>query len=603
MKKKTTLITVAIIASLTIIGIFTEKKEAAPSAQPVITGEKEEPVVVKTDDTQVKKEPEPDKTMIVQQLNQVIWVTTRVMEYNDARVLEEANQLLSESYLDMNLFEDPTLIEMVSEVRDLIVKSRINEGDRKIMEQEIAARRANAQWNAMTGVRAGGPGALSVLNLVVSAVQSYSTYRRELSEISRQFEQEKWKLDSEELKYLNTFQTNLLGEVATLVREHKFPDQWRLSMSDASALIVQLKGDDEESVLAYLQSEKAEETYQYLPEYWFHRGMREMKAAMKNPNNPDLETQALQSLKKYQGMHVSFRRSRDEVLAAAGVISLIQKQFERKKIEKAACVREIHEQIGRINKYSDAADLTNTWQDGLIIHDAYEWIGERDKAREHLLALLTQLQNASSSMILEDLNTSRLTNKRMTKIGSLAEPIAVCIAILNRSIETPKSRMEDNRMKDIIDSEYTAIQTKAEFYGTVSKARQEAIIIENIQGITCKVENDKVIVEVPWRFFLLHDVKCELWAYKDDTHREYYKWEAEKEEHVGKDNAISVKFTFTINLKDIKTIEFDILHNRMPVGLVYDIDDKKQTKLRAVRYGAKSDINDRRNRFYHWKNL
>lgn len=585
MKKTIFLIIVAIIVPLMSIVLFNEKKETAPKAKP-----KEAEQIAK-----------PDNTMIVQQLNQVIWVTTRVMEYNDARVLEEANQLLSESYLDMNLFEDPTLIEMVSEVRDLIVKSRINEGDRKIMEQEIAARRANALWNAMTGVRAGGLGASSALNLVVSAVQSYSTYRRELSEISRQFEQEKWKLDSEELKYLNTFQTNLLREVATLVREHKFPDQWRLSMSDASALIVQLKGDDEESVLAYLQSEKAEETYQYLPEYWFHRGMREMKAAMKNPNNPDLETQALQSFRKYQEMHVSFRRSRDEVLAAAGVISLIQKQFERKKIEKAACVREIHEQIGRINKYSDAADLTNTWQDGLIIHDAYKWIGERDKAREHLLALLTQLQNASSSMILEDLNTPR-TNKRM-KMGSLAEPIAVCIAILN-SIETPKSGEHINRMEDIINSEYTAIQTKAEFYGTISKERQEAIITENTQGITCKVENNEVTVEVPWRFFLLQDVRCELWAYKDDTHSEYYVWNAKKTEHVGKGHTVTgVKFTFAMDQKDIKTIEFDILHNRMPVGLVYDIDDKKQTKLRAVRYGAKSSLNDRRNRFSHWKKL
>lgn len=584
-KKKTIyLITVAIIVLLMSIVLFNEKEEPAPKAKP------EEAV----------QKAKPDKTMIVQQLNQVIWVTTRVMEYNDARVLEEANQLLSESYLDMTLFEDPTLIEMVSEVRDLIVKSRINEGDRKIMEQEIAARRANALWNAMSGVHSGGLSA-PTLNLVVSAVQSYSTYRRELSEISREFEKEKWKLDSEELKYLNTFQTNLLREVATLVREHKFPDQWRLSIADASALIVQLKGDDEAIVLAYLQSKKAEETYQHLPEYWFHRGMREMKAAVANSNDPNLEAQALQSFKKYQGMHVSFRRSRDEVLAAAGVISLIKKQFERNKIEKTACAREIREQIQRIIKYSDAADLANTWQDGLIIHDAYQWIGESDKAREHLLGLLTQLQNASSSMIMEDLNTPR-RNKRM-KMGSLAEPIAVCIAILN-SIETPQSGEHINRLEDIINSECTAIQTKAEFYGTISKERQESIITENIQGITCKVENKEVTVEVPWRFFLLQDVRCELWAYKDDTHSEYYVWNADKTEHIGKRQAVTgVKFTFNMNQKDIKTIEFDILHNRMPVGLVYDIDNKKQTKLRAVRYGAKSSLNDRRNRFSHWKKL
>lgn len=550
------------------------------------------------------------KQEVAQLLNQLVWVTARVMQYNDIRALEEASHTLSQNCLDLSKMDNAMIAELSQDIRELVVASRINNGERRLMEKEIAARRAKILWRALS--KAGNvSGDTLAINMGYAIVQGVGAYMDEKIDLPISADKKRMELNHRQLQTLAAFETKLSSKVATLEKMHGFPDEWRLSVSDAENLANQLKGKEDRDVMLYLQQAIVQERFRHLPEYWFHRGMRELKEA---EHAPELLPKAKESLLRYQAMNCIYRRSREEATAAIGIITILGKELSTRAAdhkEKESIEQDIRRQIERIEKYTNDADLAHTWQDWIAMHSAYKMVGDNAKAQRKLLDVLVQLKNESSTMVQQDLNR----DTSPSQIASLAEPIALCSAILIQNVFAADAKSPENQetlreLEKILSSEYGALQTKAEYYGRISEKKQREIVRKSIKGTSCAIKDGEVEFTIPWRFFLLEDVKCRLWAHKDRTRKETIDFAEIKPKSPqivwGEKEPSFVKIYFSDGKKAKAilerggSIELDILHERMPVGLVFD---KNSALPRAVRFGHKHTGTGAPERFMYWEKL
>ena len=630
-KKKKLVFILVLLCVLAIMWCFMVMRRAAP--QP--PAEPARPPVV----THPQPQHDEEKAeAMVQQLNQVMFVLTRILEYNDIRVLDEADALLSESYINLDVFNDESLIRMVTDIRRTIRKLQVDAGNRRIMEQCIAARRANAIWTALSGVSSpggvtrsspAGTAANVAVNLVLSSVKGYASYKKELNMISHDLEMQTWELDKEHLKTLSEFQSALFSGIAELVRAHRIPDVWRLSVQDSKALVIQLKGANPETVLRYLQDEATEQKYKHLPEYWYHRGMYEFKAAVVSEQAgvtpageliPEKARAAKKTFQHYQAQKLAYRRSRDAVNVAIAMLALLKDDHaaataaQKQEVEKA-----ILQQIQYIKTYSDDGDLANTWQDQFAIYTALISLGRRDEAYSHMELLLSRLENASSTIVQEDLKRNR--SKRA--IRGYAEPLSICTAALAADMvqerQMGNALTPSQKLIAIIDSEYAAFQAKAEWYGTISPEKQEKIVKDEIHGSLVESTKDgEVRVLIPWSFFMLEDIKCELWAYREGKGSPIVRVKEmlNKREFVANKAGEITKVRLTFDggdelesaLRKGNPIEVDVLHPRMPVGLVFarrSTQEKQDSALilKAVRYKQNASTSPPDGRFDRWVEL
>ena len=547
-------------------------------------------------------------TYIVQQLNQVIWVVAGVLSYNDVRFLEEADKVLSESYIDVTYINDPEIIRIIRDIRDLISDMRIEEGDRKIMEQEIAARRANALWDSLSSVSATGLNPAScTINLLSSSVQSYANYKRETKSIERDFKKQQWELDKKRLKELSDFNTELLEATAILMKSLGVTDDsQRLSVADAQALRDQLKGGYTEDVLTYLISERTEYAYRYLPEYWYHRGARMLKSADECKDAQLVKARkadARKCFETYQEMFSpSFRRSRDAVTVAAGMLKLLGEEYAKgDKSVKAQMLQ----QAAIIERFSDQADLSVWWQDNFILYTTYRALGERDKATKTMKLTVSALKTASSLMTLETISKP-IGQGSPRPVRSYAQPIALCMqAMSNEYIErvpignTPK-------YADVIDAflkeEYAAVQTKMSLAGKISEDKQAEIVKEtlgsppdnpNAEVVNCAIweyheSENAVIFQIPIKFFLTDDTDCSIGfttkakkrLFRSDKPsksltvneqlktRKYLHPEG-SEEIYAVQLEYKIKDELDVDIDDFDAVRLEIMHKHMPVALIF----------------------------------
>lgn len=569
--------------------------------------------------------PDMEKRYTIQQLNQVIWVVAGVLSYNDVRFLEEADKVLSDSYIDVTRMNDPEVLRIVREIRTLIRNMRVEEGDCEIMEQEIAARRADSLWNSLSGVSASGMNPAScAINLITSSVQSYASYRQETKAIERDFKKQQWELDKTRLKELSDFNTELLEASANLAKSIGLSDDSiRLSVGDASALREQLKGGCAEDVLTYLANRRTQDLYENLPEYWYQRGARMLAAAEQCQNKEraqELKDDARMCFGKYQNMFVSFRRSRDAVAVAGGMLKLLSEDYAG---GDSSARGEMLKQAAIIEKFSDQSDLSVWWQDNFVLYMTYKAVGENEKATKTLQLTISALKNASNTMTQETLR-KQINPGTPRPVRSYSQPIALCMQAWSSDyMEMGKSAMPKygDVINDFLNEQFAAAQTQLMLAGNITKDKQVEIIKAaigtppsnpNAEEVKCTIweyheDENAVICQVPIKFFLTDDVDCEIkfWSHEKKKWIVVYEYTPNRKYIQSRDGEVyAVQLDFIIwskhdvNMEDINKVRLDIMHNRMPVGLVFSKDFRDPTTL---LFGKKSEGTSRHNEWYAYQ--
>lgn len=638
--KTKVLLNVALLVGLTMpsfgqISIFDLRKKPSKPVNPdtrLTSKEQAHEVAssasISTPEVQFLQEPanqDMEKLYTIQQLNQVIWVVAGVLSYNDVRFLEEADKVLSDSYIDVTRMNDPEVLRIVRNIRDLIRNMRVEEGDCEIMEQEIAARRADALWNSLSGVSASGMNPVScAINLITSSVQSYASYRQETKAIERDFKKQQWELDKARLKVLSDFNTELLEASANLAKNIGLTDDSiRLSVRDALALREQLKGGCADDILTYLADNRTQALYENLPEYWYQRGARMLAAAEQCPNKERaqmLKEDARMCFGKYQRMFVSFRRSRDAVAVAGGMLKLLGEDYANGDVN---AIEEMLKQAAIIEHFSDQGDLSVWWQDNFVLYMTYKAVGETDKAIKTLQLTISALKNASNTMTQETLR-KQINPGTPRPVRSYSQPIALCMqALSSEYTEIGKAPMP--KYGDVINyflnDQFAAVQTQLMLAGNITKEKQVEIIKAaigtppsdpNAEEVKCAIweyheDENAVICQVPIKFFLTDDVDCEIkfWSHEKQKWIVVYEYKPNRKYIQSKNGEVyAVQLNFIVwskhdvNMEDINKVRLDIMHNRMPVGLVFSKEFRDPI---AVLFGKKSEKTSRHNEWYAYE--
>lgn len=577
---------------------------------------------------------EQEKNATIQQLNQIIWVVSGVLSYNDVRFLEEAEIALSESSIDVSHMNDKNIVEIVSEIRKAIAAMRIDAGDRQILEQEISARQANIFWNSLKEsnlekigqVHAVDPiscVALCAVNMMSSSAQSYAMYKIETQNISKDFKKKQWELDKSLLEKLSSLQTELFKAECKLAKEKGIDaDYLRISVKDAQTLREQLKEGCSDDAHRYLTDNRTQQIYGQLPEYWYHRGIRSLTKANECKNEElaaRYKDDARMCFEHYQKMFVSFRHSRDAVSVAAGMLKLLSDDYAK---GDADAKRKMLRQAEIIEKYSDPSDLSTCWQDYFLLYTTYKAIGERDKAIEVLALAVSRLKMASDSMTQETLSKD-IPQGTSRPIRSYARPLALCVQTLGNeyselggSIAPKYSEVIDR----FIEEQYIAAQTQIDLAGSISEDKQAELVEKaigtppenlNESQVQCAIweyhESENVVIcQVPIKFFLTDEVDCEInfWSHDKQKWIKVYEWTQNRKYLFDKEKrayAVQLEFKvwekYGVSIEDVNKVRLDIMHERMPIGLVFS---KQYRDPIQVLFGKKEGSTNRHDVRYRY---
>ena len=195
---------------------------------------------------QIKKTQEEMVQEAVLLINHINWVVSNITNYNNVIVLEEEYESISINDLVLTSINDDVTITLIRKIMRTIKDARINEGDRKILQEVYDIETANAIYDSIPPVSTIiSPNILSLsINLIQSSASSYANFKRIQGQLSMRLKKDTWDLDKDKLKYLNDLNEELLQQQWELTKRYNFPDYWRVSPKDITTLIDRLKDDN-----------------------------------------------------------------------------------------------------------------------------------------------------------------------------------------------------------------------------------------------------------------------------------------------------------------------------------------------------------------------
>ena len=291
-----------------------------------------------------QKQEEEDKKRALSTLfaiNHVNWVVTKIKNYNDPSVLEEEYKNICADALDLNAIKDVEIIDLITDIMDVITEMRIEERERDMLKEELDQGMSDAIYDAFSGISAGGglSPASMVFNVLSSAATAAMNYKKAKRQLMKAYKKQTWTLDKNRMRYLNDLNKSLLKKYWTLVQRYGLPDEYRVSEKDIALLIDHLKDTDHKRLYSFLCT--TETKYRGLQNYWYYRGL------MAQQCNDFEDSKA--SLDRYQKMQRECGKMlRIDGIAAKAAMLRIQLMMQ----DKVADENKYREQLSIIERNS-----------------------------------------------------------------------------------------------------------------------------------------------------------------------------------------------------------------------------------------------------------
>lgn len=186
------------------------------------TEQKEEEVVLS----------EEKKIRAAYALNLCTVSVSQIVDYNDLYILEqEYDGILNNLNLE-NIPHDDVLLDILKRLLDTITFFRIQEGDKRFIEEEYNRKTRSAIWSAVPRLSVilttGNP--LAMVGALVSQVGiGYMNYRKEKAKINLEHEKELWQLQRSAIEQINALRRELFATAWKLADRYEFKDSYRLT--------------------------------------------------------------------------------------------------------------------------------------------------------------------------------------------------------------------------------------------------------------------------------------------------------------------------------------------------------------------------------------
>lgn len=530
----------------------------------------------------IEKKKAQDAIVIINHIN---WVVSKIVNYNNVIVLEQEYEALSPDSLYLSVIEDSETIDLIKQIYNAITNLRINEGDRKILNEIYEQEMTDAIYGVLPSPSSIiTPNLISLsVNLLQNSTSSYMNYKRIKSKLATNLKKDTWELDKDKLKFLNDLNKELLDKQHFLIKKYNLDDYWRTTRKDCSELIERLKDENDSRLFEYLS--QSELKYQKFPVFWYYYGVYAIK-------NNKLD-KALRAFNTYQEVFCQILR-KDKIAASVAMnkISVLLKQNKfttklSKSLDKNSLRKsEIRNQLKIIEKNSD--DFIYMYFCGLTYWNV---LSDSENATRILQKVKNKLEFQADNKLVEykdwwNSKEQTLIESKLPKTDSL---MLTRIALLN-IIKERKYTKDLIKEFDALCNKDTssniellyfvgALHLDSIFENIRNEIRSTYISHESKWGRT-----DKFWVSLSLKWFLLEDIKPELELYSNGKIKGKITELAGDERIVSVDGMIKLCFRYEgdyIISNGIDCIKLDIQHKYCPVKIVFDtkeILEKKDNK-------------------------
>ncbi len=198
---------------------------------------------------------------------------SQIVDYQDINIMEQEYEAILNNLNLENMPKDEALLDILTQILNVITFFRIQEGDKKLVEKRYEQKMKDAIWRAIPnpGVFITGGSPLSIgLSLAYSVGTGYMNYRNAKAENNLELEEEMWKLQRAAVEQLNGLRRELFTTAWRLADAYNYPDEFRLTESQIKHYNEILM--DPDPVRRYDRLDYIKEYFEAYPSFWYHLG-------------------------------------------------------------------------------------------------------------------------------------------------------------------------------------------------------------------------------------------------------------------------------------------------------------------------------------------
>lgn len=225
-----------------------------------------------------KSQNEPEKELAAPlvaayALNLCLVSISQIIDYSDVYVLEQEYESILNNLNLEHMPKDEALLDILRQILDTITFFRIQESEKKLIEQEYQARMKNAIWKAVPnfGVIVTSSDPVVILTSLASQVGiGYMNYRKEKATIAADQEKQAWEMQRSAIEQFHGLRRELFTTAWRLADKYKFPDEWRLTENQVEQYNEILLDANPYRRLERL--EELQDSFVAYPPFWYHKG-------------------------------------------------------------------------------------------------------------------------------------------------------------------------------------------------------------------------------------------------------------------------------------------------------------------------------------------
>ena len=254
----------------------------------------------------VPKENELDRRKAAYALNMCLVSISQIIDYADVYILEQEYEGILNNLNLENIPKDDALLDILRQILDTITFFRIQEGDKRFIEQEYQDKMKAAIWSAVPNcavIFTSTNPTVILSSLVYQVGTGYMNYRKEKAQAGRDREKNMWELHKAAIEQFNGLRRELFTTAWKLADRYQFDDKWRLTES----LITQYNRVlmDENLNRRLVRLKEIESMFEAYPPFWYFKGhtalllAAEAKGVTDEQNEKEMTMVAKSAYQKY----------------------------------------------------------------------------------------------------------------------------------------------------------------------------------------------------------------------------------------------------------------------------------------------------------------
>jgi hypothetical protein len=227
--------------------------------------------------------------LVAYALNLCMVSVSQIIQYNDVRVMEQEYEAILNNLNLQNFPKDEALLTAIKQILDSITFFKVQDGERRLLEEEYRHKVKSAIWKALPGI--GIIPSKDVVGTVLSVVAQvgigYMNYRNDRAETDLEHKRKLWELERAAIEQFNGLRRELFETAWRLSDKYHFDDKYRLTertISQYNAILIDLDPLRRYERLLYLSNQGKFSAY---PPIQYYLGHAANEVYLENPQQEE----------------------------------------------------------------------------------------------------------------------------------------------------------------------------------------------------------------------------------------------------------------------------------------------------------------------------